>query len=249
VRFKKLLAVCLTAPLLTLAACGGSDEGDDAGSSDAASQEQSPDAGAAPEPDLEGIPDVVAEVDGVEIGKDEFVAAYEGSFQQQASQAQMSGQPIDQDALKKQTAQGLVSRYLLTAEAADRGIEASESEVDKTLEELAEQNKMSQKKFLAALEEQGMSEDEVRSQVESQVEVDGLVADEAGTIKASEAEMRQAYDAAKAQQQSAGGGQQLPPYKKVKDQLAEQVKSQKETAVTQKLEKQLRKKADITIHL
>lgn len=247
-RFKKLLAVGLTAPLFALAACSGSDEGADASSSESSSSEAT-DGQAAAEPDLEGIPEVVAEVDGVEIGKDEFVSAYESQFQQQASQAQMSGQPIDQDALKKQTAQSLVSRHLLSQEADERGIESSESDVNDTLDELAKQNQMSRKKFLAALEEQGMSEDEVRSQLETQVKVDGLVADEAGQIKATEAEMRKAYDAAKAQQEQAGGGQKIPPFKKVKPQLAEQVKSEKESKVTQRLEKQLRADADITIHL
>lgn len=249
-RFKKLLAVSLTAPVLVLTACSGSDEGDDTGASDQASQEQSSEEGAAPEPDLDGIPEVVAEVDGTEIGRDEFVEAYRGSFQQQATQAQTTGQPVDQEALKEQTAQSLVSRYLLTQEAADRGIEASESDVDDSLTTLAEQNQMSPEEFLAALEEQGMAESEVRSQLESQVEVDGLVADEAGPIKPTEAEMRKVYDDAKArQQQSGGAGQQLPPYRKVKDQLAEQVRSQKEAAVTEKLEKGLRSQAEITIHL
>lgn len=247
-RFKKLLAVGLTAPLFALAACSGSDEGSDASSSESPSSE-APDGQAAAEPDLEGIPDVVAEVNEVEIGKDEFVSAYESQFQQQASQAQMSGQPVDQDQLKKQTAESLVSRHLLSEEADARGIESTESDVDDTLDELAKQNQMSTKEFLAAIEEQGMSEDEVRSQLETQVKVDGLVADEAGQIKATEAEMRKAYDTAKAQQEQAGGGQELPPFKEVKSELAEQVESEKETEVTQKLEKQLRNDADITIHL
>src|SRR5690625_7341800 len=43
-----------------------------------------------PEADLEGIPDIVAEINGEEITKDDCESIYEQQFQQQAMQAQMS---------------------------------------------------------------------------------------------------------------------------------------------------------------
>src|SRR5699024_12163376 len=65
-----------------------------------------------PEPDLEGIPDIVADVNDGEVTKEDFEATYQQQFQQMAMQAQMSGQnmdEIDQDELKEQTADGLRS--------------------------------------------------------------------------------------------------------------------------------------------
>src|SRR5699024_12343092 len=64
-----------------------------------------------PEPDLEGIPNIVADVNDGEVTKEDFEATYQQQFQQMAMQAQMSGQnmdEIDQDELKEQTADGLV---------------------------------------------------------------------------------------------------------------------------------------------
>ena len=60
---------------------------------------------------------------------------------------------------------------------------------------------MSAEDFLAAMEEQGMPEEEVRSQVESQETVGQLVEDENGGFEASEEELQEAYDQAKSQQE------------------------------------------------
>src|SRR5699024_9037126 len=72
-----------------------------------------------PEPDLEGMPDIVADVNDGEVTKEDFEATYQQQFQQMAMQAQMSGQnmdEIDQDELKEQTADGLVGQELLMQE-------------------------------------------------------------------------------------------------------------------------------------
>lgn len=257
VRLKKLLVAGLTLSLFGLGACGESDtdksDGPDSAEQSSAQgdEAQAPEGQQMPEPDLDGIPEVVAEVDGEEIGKDEFVAAYEGQFQQMAMQAQMSGEDLDQDALKQQTAEQLVNNELLVQEAAERGIEAPEAKVDDTLKELAQQNNMTPKKFLAALAEQGMSEDQVRGELETQVRLDGLIADEAGGLEPTEAEMRALYDNTVMSQKQAGGksGKSLPSFQKLKPQLAEQVRTQKENQAGQALVTQLRESADITIHL
>ncbi|MDS8765667.1 SurA N-terminal domain-containing protein, partial [Streptococcus pneumoniae] len=82
-----------------------------------------------PEPDLEGIPEVVAEVNGEEVSKEEFETAYTGQFQQAAMQAQMSGQEIDQNQLKTQLAESMVGQKLLVQEAENQELTASDEEV------------------------------------------------------------------------------------------------------------------------
>ncbi|WP_026535425.1 SurA N-terminal domain-containing protein [Arthrobacter sp. H14] len=261
---KWLVSLCLAASLSVVTACGGESTGEAEGKP--STQQEAPASGNSqasgpqsgeqpkmPEPDLKGIPAVVAEVNGEKIEKKEFVSAYEGQFQQAAMQAQMSGQKIDQGQMKEQTVNGMVSTELLIQEVADRGIEASQKDMNQTLDELAKQNQLkSGDEFMAALKKQGMSEKEVMDQLATQVKVEQLIKDEAGNTNVTEAELKAAYEQVKAQQaQMAQGGQggKLPPLEEVKPELEKQVKKQKESEATQALVKELRKDAKVTINL
>ena len=244
------LGLVLAAALLALSACGsGGEESGDAGSAgETPSQEES--TTGQQETDLEGIPEVVAEVNGEEVTRDEFVAMYEAQLQQATMQAQMSGQQPDEEALKEQTADGLVDTELLRQEAEQRGISVSDQDVDDQLTELATQNQMgSAQEFLDALEKQGTSADQARTQVETQLLVEGLVEDEAGAIEPTEQDLRTIYQQAKAQQAQAGQQQPIPPYAKVKPQLEEQAVAQEQGRIAEALLGELRKDADITINL
>ncbi|WP_431801128.1 SurA N-terminal domain-containing protein [Halobacillus andaensis] len=256
---KWLLSLLLAAFVMFLAACNSDEsaEGDEGGNEEEKQEEQESGEGEGegeqaemPEPDLEDVPDVVADVNGEEIGKEEFESTYEQQFQQMAMQSQMSGEEVDQDQLKEQTAESLVGQELLIQKAESEGYEASEDEVNQTLEDLAEQNQLeSTDEFLSALEEQGMSEDEVMSQIETQVKVDQLIASEAGDTEPTEEELKEAYEQMKAQQEQMGGEGEMPSYEDAKPDLEEQVKTQKESEVTQTLVEELREDADVTVHL
>ncbi|NED94194.1 peptidylprolyl isomerase [Phytoactinopolyspora alkaliphila] len=259
---KLLLSAGVVLSLLGVAACGEDDEAGDATAPESAPTAEDEGTGqeAAPEPDLEGIPDVVAVVNGEEISRDEFVTTYESQFQQMAMQAQMSGEEVDQEQLKAQTADSMVDSELLVQEADDRGFDASQDDVDTTLNELAEQNGLgTADDFLAALAEQGMPEEEVMKQLELQVKVDQLISDEAGDIEPSEDELRKLYDDAVAQQEAAGEegaaeagteeGAEVPSFEEVRPQLEEQAISQKEAEVAQALLADLRESGDITVNL
>ena len=249
-RTRTVLGLTAAAALLTLSACGG---GDDASSAepkgDATSQS------AAAEGDLEGIPDVVAEVNGEEVTRDEFAPVYRAQLQQATMQAQQTGgQAPDEAALQKQAAENLVDTELLSQEADSRGLEVTDDDVDAELSSLAEQNQLgSADELLAALEKQGTTEEQVRDQVETQVMVEKLVDDETGPVKTSDKQLRAIYQRAKEQQQQLAeqGGQQqeIPSYADVKPQLEEQAASQRVGTVAQKLVDALRKDADITINL
>ncbi len=194
-RTRSALGLVAAASLLVLSACGSSS--DDASSDKAASASESPsasadaEAGSADGPDLSGIPDVVAEVNGEEVTKDEFVPLFEAAFQQATAEAQTSGQAPDEEQIKQQTADDLVSTELLTQEAESRGLEVSDDEIDAELETIAQQSQLaSAEELLAAIEKNGMSEDQARNQVEMQVLVEKLVEDEDGGTAPSEKELR-----------------------------------------------------------
>ncbi len=251
-RARNTLGLLTAAALLTLSACGGgsgsSSDPQGASSSASASPSDSPDAAASGEPDLSGIPDVVAEVNGEEVTKDEFVPLYVSAYQQAVAQAQTSGQAPDEDALKQQTADDLVSTELLAQEARSRGIEVSADAVEAELSNLATQNQLgSVDELLAAVEQRGITEEQARQQVEIQLMVEQLATDEAGSLEPTEKELHTVYDQAKAQ--SGQSGQKIPAFAKVHDQLAEQATAQKVSEVAGTLAKELRKDAEITINL
>jgi peptidyl-prolyl cis-trans isomerase SurA len=259
-RARTALGALSVAAVLSLSACGGSGSSDSDASKDAsedASSSASPSAGASdgaaegPQPDLDAIPDVVAEVNGEEVTKEEFVPIYEAAFQQAASQAQMGGEDPDEAALRKETADNLVDTELLLQEAEARGLEVSDEAVDAELTSLAEQNGMkTADELLKAVEAQGVSADQAREQVETQAMVEQLVEDENGPIEPTDKELRTLYDQVKKQQAaSGGGGQKIPPFAQVRDQLAEQASSQETGKVATVLVEDLRKDADITINL
>lgn len=250
---KMLLSLLIGASVLVTAACSDTDE---TANEETATQEQAAGENGEtaeqpemPEPDLEGVPDVVAEVNGEEISKDDFESAYTAQFQQMAMQAQMSGQEVDQAQLKEQVAESLVAQELLIQETENRNIEASDEEVNETLTSIAEQNGLaSSEEFLAALEEQGLSEEEVMDQVASQVKVDKLVAEESGSAEASEEEIQEFYDQMQAQQEEMGG-EELPPLEDIKTELEAQLVQQKENEAVQGLVAELREGADVTVHI
>ncbi|RCW74958.1 SurA N-terminal domain-containing protein [Saliterribacillus persicus] len=203
-----------------------------------------------PEPDLEGIPDVVASVNDEEITKEEFEQTYSMQFQQAMARAQMSGQEVDQDQLKTQIAESMVGQELVIQEANNSGIEATDEQIDQTLTELAQQNGLETKdEFITALGDQGMDEEEVMSQVETQVKVDELVSNEAGDTEITEEELRETYDELVAGQEQGGEDVEIPEFEEVKPNIEDQLKQQKEAEAFQSLVDKLREDADVTINL
>ncbi len=231
-------AALLSAP--TLAAC-----------SDTPAKESAPDAAGQAAPDLKGLPAVVAVVDDTEISKDQFVTAYEARFQQASAQAQQSGEPLDQDQLKEQTVESMVNTELLVAEADSRGYDVSQDDIDGTLAELAEQSGLSSPdELLDSLAKQGVDKDEANRQLEGQVKLDRLIAEEVGDADPTDKELRELYDQGVAQQEASGADDaETPSFDELRPQLEEQVRAQNENSAAQSLVDDLRKGADITINL
>lgn len=243
------LGLVLALVLAVSTACGGSDDGKEASSSESPSSGEP----SSSQVDVPDVPDVVAEVNGEEISKEDFAEAYEtqAQAQQAATQQAQSGQQPDPKQLTDQTVQSLVNEELLRQEAEKRGIDPSEKEVEQTLADLAKENGLgSVDTFVKALEDQGMSRDEINSQAAQQTRFDMLVADEGGPVKATDQEVRALYQQLKAQQAGQSGqGPAVPPLKQVRPQLTTQVEQQKESQTARTLIDRLRKDADITINV
>jgi hypothetical protein len=255
VRSKWFLALFMAALLVLAPACGGSDDsGGDAAQE--SGQEQEGEQDEAPEaPGLEDVPEVVAQVNGEELTKDEFATMYEAQYQQMAAQAQSTGNEVgekQQQQLRSQVAESMVTTELLLQEAETRDITASDAEVKQTLQGVAQQNGMQDvDALLAAMEEQGMDREEVDAQVRTQIKIAGLVEDEAGDVEPTDQEVRAKYDEIVAQQEAAGqqGGQQgeVPPLKEIRPQIVQQIKSDEQTKVGEALVEELRGSGDVEV--
>ena len=251
---RRLLAAAFVGSIAVLGGCGAAGdepEGAAASSTAPAPEESAAGDAAQPEPDLEGLPEVVAVVNGTEITRDEFTAAYEGQFPQAAAQAQAGGQEVDQDLLKTTVADNLVSTELLRQEADERGIEATPEARAAAIENLLETSQLgSEEELRAAFSEQGLDDAEFDSQLTDQVKLDALLAEEAGDTTPSDQEIQDAYDAAAAQQEASGAtATPLPPIDEVRGEIEEQLKGGKTSEAAQALITQLREGADITVNL
>ena len=204
-----------------------------------------------PEADVSDVPDVVATVNGEEITKDEFTTIYEGQFQQLAMQQQTTGEEVDQAALKEQVANQLVDNRLLLQGAADAGIEPTDADIDATLEEIAKQNGLgSADEVVSTLEQQGMSEEDVRKDAASQFMLTTFIEQEAEVKQPTDEELKQQYDALVQQQEQAGGDtSQVPPFEEAKEQLAQQVITQQQNEAATTLAAELRESGDVTVNL
>lgn len=241
---KWLMSLALASALAFATGCGGDTEAEPAPSESAASTPAE-----APTPDLEGVPDVVATVNGDEVTKEEFTTAYEGTFQQMAMQSQATGQEVDQEQLKTQTLDNLIGTKLLIQEADDRGIEASDEAIKATTDELVATNQFtSPEELFTALEEKGITKEEATEQIRQQVRLDALLAEESGDTAPTEEELKAAYEEAKASGAAAQGGE-IPPFEEVKPQLEQQVTQQKQSDAALALVEKLRESADVVSNL
>lgn len=250
-----LAALSLTA-VLALAGCSGGGDasaGSDAGGSAAsdAGQSSSADGSAVPEADVSDVPDPVAEVNGEEITKEQFVEVYQSQYQQAMTASQTTGQEVDESELRGQVADMLVDNLLLQQGAEEAGIEASDQDVDDTLDEIAAQNGMgSGDEVVQALVDQGSTEEQVREDAATQYELTAYVDQEGDISEPSDEEIQEEYDAQMEQLTAQGGDtSQVPDFEDVRDQLAQQMISEQEDQAASALAEELAEKGEVTVNL
>lgn len=248
---KLLLGLAAAVAAFSLAACGG--DGDEA--KDDAAQTQQQDGQAMPEPDLDNIPDVVAEVNGEEISGESFSENYESQFQQLAMQSQMTGEEPDQDELKQQALDMMINSELLVTEAEDEGYTASDDDVDEYISDMAEENGMdSSDELVKQFEEQGLDEDQVREDVHKEVLMDQVV-ETIDSDEPTDDELQEMYDTqveqleAMNEQAEDGEEQEVPSFEELKPDLEEQAAQQKENEAVEKHLDELREDADIETNI
>ena len=268
---RTLAALTLTAALGLTAACsGGQDDpsqasdgggqaapaasdggGQAAPGADGGGAAGDPQAQQPQEADVSDVPEVVATVNGTEITKDDFVQTYQSQYQQMAMQQQAGGQTPDEEQLKTQVAEQLVNNELLRQGAEDAGIKATDKDIDTTLDEIAKQSGLgSGDEVVSALEQQGISAEQVRQDAASQFAITTFIEQEADIAEPSDEELKAQYDAMVEQQSAAGGSaEEVPSFEEMKDQLAQQATMQQQNEAATEIAGKLRESGDVTINV
>ena len=111
---KTWLVGSFLALILGVSACGGSEqEAGDAPGEAASANSPGEDAPSGAEPDLSGVPAVVAEVNGEEIPREDFAVAYEGQLQQAQLDRERTSAQLEHASLASQQALKARDNYVL----------------------------------------------------------------------------------------------------------------------------------------
>jgi parvulin-like peptidyl-prolyl isomerase len=153
--------------------------------------------------DTDEIPaDAVAVVDGTSITKDsldELLARAKKSYTAQQREFPKAGTP-EYQSLQNQAVAYLVQREEYAREADDLGIEITDAEVAKKLDEVKKQYfGNDQKKFEAGLKEQGYTVAALREDIQSQLVSEKIYERVTNDVKISDADLQKYYDENKSQ--------------------------------------------------
>ena len=208
-------------------------------------------AGATVDPD--DLPDPVAEVEGVEISRVEFVEVFEQQRAAARQQAEAAGSPLDETALRDGVLESLVASELLRQEGERLGLEADTEEVDAELASLAEQNGLtSADELVAALGEQGLDEEQVREEMGRLLLIEEIIAESGEVEPPSEQELEDYYAELTGGADGAAatdGAEGVPPFEDVRDVLEQQLTEQRENEALTTILEDLEAQAEITRHL
>ncbi len=175
-----LVAVCALAA--TASACGGGDD-------EQRTAEDVP-------------PDAIALVDETSIPRaefDELMKRAEANYKAQKRPFPKVGTPEYQD-LKTRAVAFLVQRYQMRAEADELGVEVTDQDVDKKMEELKKEAfGGSEKKFEEALEREGLTEAQAREEIRDRVLQERLYEKVTEDVEVSDEDIQAYYDKNKQQ--------------------------------------------------
>lgn len=187
----------------------------------------------------------VATVNGVKISREDFENSKRAMMQSYTAQG---GDPMTPDVaaeIEKQAIDSLISTELLTAAAKAGGFTATDTEVQTEYDGILERFG-SAEALKAQMDALGMSEADLRSDIQEQIAVSAYVTSTISPydLALTDEEITGFYDSL-----AAGGVADLPPLDEIRPQIEAQLTSEKQQAAVQKLIESLRATADIEVTL
>lgn len=199
-----------------------------------------------PEPDVDDVPDVVATVNGTDLTGEDFTTLYQVQFQQMAMQAQMTGEEPDQEQLRGQTLNAMIDSELLVQDAQERGYEATDDDVNNVLEQTAESNQMSSvDELLDQYAEQGITEDQLRNDAQTQLLVEELIENDIEVAEPTDDEVEALYE------QMSAGADEGNDYSldEIRPELETQIRNQNQSQAVGAHVEDLREDADVQTNM
>jgi len=190
------------------------------------------------------LPAVVATVNGVEIVRETLVENMDQTELQAASQGLDTASAEIQAAIQSQSLEQAINNELLAQAAAEANVEVTAEEVETEIEAITSQFP-DQAAFEAELEAAELSLEQLQENVRSQLTINEFLnASDALTNlpEVTEAEARAVYE-----QAIASGGEGVPSFAEVQEQIVAQLRQQNEQTAVGELLNQLREAADIDI--
>ncbi len=185
-----------------------------------------------PEVDLDDVPDPVAEVNGEPINKEDFEMQYNNVIMGAMGQIDPDDEEQDQ-MIREDIVEQLVSMELLEQEAEERGYDVDEEEVDEYLAEIPEEQY-----------EQYGGEDELRAMIESEIQIEQLIEEEAGDVEVSDEDIDEQMEQIPEEQLEQFGGED-----EMRAMLEQQLASEQQTGEMMRIAEELEEDADVEIHI
>jgi len=211
-------------------------------------------------------PSVIAEVNGMEISQQEYFSL----LQQQAPQSNLSSSQIIP--FRYNVLNALIERKLLMAQAEvlDIDVEASEAEIDENYNNILEQNEMTENELSEALAEQGYTIGDLREDIKASIEdsktITQTIDQGIGEIEVSEEEIEELYqqrypepeaaeedtaEEAESEEENAEAENSetgRPAMAEVRDDLEQEIRSQKRNEAINSWLAELKADAEITVN-
>ena len=187
----------------------------------------------------EGDPDeVVATINGNELTRADFNRIRQQVMQTAQQQGMDLNDPNTVQQVNDQAMETLINTELIRQAAVAAGITVSDEEVDARFAEVVD-SVGGPEALAESLEQLGLTEASLRSDVEQELVVQGYLEESVDTeFTASEEEVQAFYD-------QQGGAEQLPPLDEVREQIEQQLVMLQEQEVIEGLLQELRAEADI----
>lgn len=187
----------------------------------------------------EGDPDeVVATINGTELTRAEFNRIRQQVMQTAQQQGMDLNDPNTVQQVNDQAMETLVNTELIRQAAVAAGITVTDEEVDARFAEVVD-SVGGPEALAESLEQLGLTEESLRSDVEQELIVQGYLEESIGAdFSASEEEVQAFYD-------QQGGAEQLPPLDEVREQIEQQLVMLQEQEVIEGLLQELRAEAEI----
>lgn len=200
---------------------------------------------AAPSFSAADYPEVIAVVNGVEIGTESFIQGLEQAAQQVAQQGADPNDEATRAQMESQTTTALVNTELLTQAAREAGVTADPAAVDAEIDSIIAQFE-NEERFQEQLALADITVEELRADLAEQLTIDAFIRqtpewEASGSIEEGEAQAF--YDDISSQNPD----QELPPFAEVEAAIEEQLLGTKQQEITQSIIERLRADADIEV--